>query len=118
MGGVYLGPPRTPAFIVSWSISPAALGSTLEAMAYWGPRPAPDGTKNAPFTIMSPSDLQFQDVHSFWSVSTRFVTCHWQAYITCSNGQRNTHIIIYAPRACAIHAKGVSMCPVRKYFVC
>jgi hypothetical protein len=54
---------------------PADMGSTLEALAYWALRPNPDGTKNAPFTITSPSVLQFQSFHSPSSVSTRFVTC-------------------------------------------
>jgi len=62
--------------MVSWSICTADLGCTLVASAYCALIPAPDGTKNAPFTITSPSVLQFQPLHSLSSVSTRFVTCH------------------------------------------
>ena len=75
-GKKYLGPPKTPAFWVSWSTRAAALGSTLEALEYIVLIPSPDATKKAPFSIKSPSVLQFQFAHSPSSVeSTRFVTC-------------------------------------------
>lgn len=73
--GAYLGSPKTPAVTVRRSMSPTDLGSMLEALAYWVLMPSPDGTKNAPFTIMSPSVLQFQSAQSPSLVSTRFVTC-------------------------------------------
>lgn len=71
---VYLWPPRTPAFMVSWSMRAADFASTLVAFAYCMLTPAPDGTKNAPFTKTSPSVLQFHPAHSSSFVSTRFVT--------------------------------------------
>ena len=66
--------PSTPAFMVSWSIMAADLGSTLVAFAYLIHRSSPDGTKKAPLTIISPSVLQFHFDHTPSSVSTLFVT--------------------------------------------
>lgn len=97
---VYLWPPRTPAFMVSWSMMAADLGSTLDAFAYCMLSPSPDGTKNAPFTNMSPSVLQFHPAHSSSLVSTRFVTCCKQTNQflklskTCSN-QRLINLFNY-----------------------
>lgn len=65
----------TPAVLVSRSMKEADLGSTLDALEYWVVIPAPEATKNAPFTITSPSVLQFHPDQSPSSVSTRFVTC-------------------------------------------
>jgi hypothetical protein len=70
----YLGSPKTPAFMVSSVINLADLGSTLEALLYCSLKPAPEGTKKAPFTKMSSSVLQFQSAHSPSFVSTLFVT--------------------------------------------
>lgn len=50
------------------------LGSTLEALPYWVLSPAPEGTKNAPFTKMSPSVRQFHPAHSVSAASKRLVT--------------------------------------------
>lgn len=64
----------TPAFMVSWSIRTADLASKLDASSYLKASPSPEGTKNAPFTIKSPSDFQSHLFHSFSSESTLFVT--------------------------------------------
>lgn len=64
----------TPAFMVSWSIRIADLASKLDASSYLKASPSPEGTKKAPFTIKSPSDLQSHLFHSFSPVSTLFVT--------------------------------------------
>lgn len=69
-----LGAARTPAFMVSWLIRATDLGSTLEALPYWVLTPAPDGTKNAPFTKISPSVRQFHADQSVSAASKRLVT--------------------------------------------
>ena len=63
-----------PAVVVMEPTSDDGLALRLEALAYVDEAPAPDCRKYAPFNNISPSDLQFQPLHSLSGASSCFVT--------------------------------------------